>query len=446
MNWPKWSAVARSNMSQDNPGRRDPGEAAALDGLRILDLTQVAAGPYATMLLALMGAEVIKLEACSRMDINRGNANPLPGDPRVYPNGDPGQQPWNRTAHHVHRNINKFSVTLDLATAQGKDLFLSLARVSDVLVENYRASVMDRLGLGYNVVAQVNPQLVYVKISSQGATGPEKDYGSLGSTLEQTAGLASITGYEDQRPLLSNETFPDPVVGILAVGAVMAGLRRRNQQGRGCFVDLSQREATIGLMGEHYLDYSANGVVAQPMGNRHRDMAPQGVYPCDGEDMWVAISAGSDPEWHGLCRALELPELAQDPRFVSREARRRNQDDLDKVITGWTRQRDHYQAMHLLQGQGVPAGAVAKGSETILDRHLEARGFWDEVDHPEAGVYKQTTTPWILSKSPRQRATAARDLGEDNGHILGELLGLSQQEFDELQTAGVIGTRPTGAG
>ena len=143
---------------------------------------------------------------------------------------------------------------------------------------------------------------------------------------------------------------------------------------------------------------------------------------------------------------MELPELAQDPRFVSREARRQNQDDLDKVITGWTRQLGHYQAMHLLQGQGVPAGAVAKGSETILDRHLEARGFWDEVDHPEAGVYKQTTTPWILSKSPRQTATAARDLGEDNGHILGELLGLSQQELEELQTAGVIGTRPIGAG
>ena len=144
------------------------------------------------------------------MDINRGRANPRPGDPRLYPNGEPGETPWNRTAHHVHRNINKFAVTLDLATARGKELFLDLARISDVLVENYRASVMDRLGLGYEVVSQVNRQLVYVKISSQGATGPERDYGSLGSTLEQTAGLASVTGYEDGIPMMSNETFPGP--------------------------------------------------------------------------------------------------------------------------------------------------------------------------------------------------------------------------------------------
>ena len=212
-----------------------------------------------------------------------------------------------------------------------------MARISDVLVENYRASVMDRLGLGYEVVSQVNPQLVYVKISSQGATGPERDYGSLGSTLEQTAGLASVTGYEDQIPMMSNETFPDPVVGILAVGAVMAGLRQRDRKRRGCFVDLSQREATVNLMGEAYLDYSVNGTVARPMpGNGHPGMSPQGVYPSRGEDMWLAISVRGDADWQGLCRALGQPALAQDPRFNSAESRRRNRDDLDAIITDWT--------------------------------------------------------------------------------------------------------------
>ena len=415
----------------------------ALHGLRVLDLTQVAAGPYTTLLLALMGAEVIKVESCSRMDINRGRANPMPGDPRLYPNGEPGETPWNRTAHHVHRNINKLAVTLDLATVRGKELFLDLARISDVLVENYRASVMDRLGLGYEVVSQVNPQLVYAKISSQGSTGPEKDYGSLGSTLEQTAGLASVTGYEDQIPSMSNETFPDPVVGLLAVGAVMAGLRRRSQRARGCFVDLSQREATINLMGESYLDYSVNGVVAKPMGNRHPEMSPQGVYPSNSEDMWVAITVRSEAEWQGLCRALEQPELAQDPRFSSAESRSRNQDDLDRIIAAWTNQRDHYQAMHLLQAQGVAAGAVLKGSELIEDPHLEARGFWDAVDHPEAGSYKQTTTPWTLSKSPRLRAVPASGLGEHNSYVLGDLLGLTPSGLADLEAAGVIGTRPT---
>lgn len=415
----------------------------ALEGLRILDLTQVAAGPYATLLLALMGAEVIKLESCSRMDINRGNAAPRPGDPRVYPNGVPGERPWNRTAHHVHRNINKLGVTLDLGTERGKELFLELARISDVLVENYRASVMERLGLGYETVSSVNPQLVYAKISSQGATGPERDYGSLGSTLEQTAGLASVTGYEGGRPLMSNETFPDPVVGILAVGAVVAGLRRRNQQGRGCFVDLSQREATINLMGESYLDYTASGVVAGPMGNRNLEAAPQGVYSCQEEDMWVAISVRTEGEWQGLCRTMGRPDLAQDPRFASTEERLRNHDELDRTIAEWTGQRGHYEAMHELQANGVAAGAVLKGSEIIEDPHLDARGFWDAVEHPEAGRYKQTTTPWRLSKSARLPSVPAPDLGEHNGYVLGELLGLSEHELGELERAGIIGTVPT---
>ena len=192
----------------------------ALDGLRILDLSQVAAGPYATMFLGFMGAEVIKLESRSRMDINRGRARPGPGDPQVYPDGEPGERPWNRTAHHVHRNINKLSVTLDLAAPRGKELFLELVRVCDVLVENYRASVMDRLGLGYDTVSQANPQLIYLKISSQGATGPEANYGSLGSTLEQTAGLASITGYQDGLPLMTNEVYPEPSSGNLILRRV----------------------------------------------------------------------------------------------------------------------------------------------------------------------------------------------------------------------------------
>jgi len=235
----------------------------ALEGLRILDLTQVAAGPYAAFLLGFMGAQVIKVESCSRMDISRGRANPTTaGEFRSYPGGEPGERPWNRSAHHVHRNINKLSVTLDLSKERGKELFLGLAKICDLLMENYRAPVMDRLGLGYEAVSKANPQLIYLKISSQGDTGPERDYGSLGSTLEQTAGIASVTGYEDGVPMMTNETFPDPLVGILAVGAVLAGLRRRRKTGFGGFIDLSQREATVGVLGEDgYTQISPRGSI-----------------------------------------------------------------------------------------------------------------------------------------------------------------------------------------
>jgi crotonobetainyl-CoA:carnitine CoA-transferase CaiB-like acyl-CoA transferase len=417
-----------------------------LEGVRILDLTQIAVGPYATLLLGFMGAEVIKVESCSRMDNNRGQAQPTPGGVSLYPGGVPGERPWNRAAHHVHRNANKLSLTLDLDTERGRELLLALAAKCDALMENFRASVMDRLGLGYAVLSEVNPQLVYVKLSSQGATGPEKDYGSLGSTLEQTAGLASVTGYENGVPLTTNETYPDPVVGILAVGLLMAGLRYRRKTGRGTFIDVSQREATVSLLGEYVLDYAMNGRLPRLLGNRHPLRAPQGCYPCLGNDMWVVLSVGSEEEWRGLCRALGRPELALDPRFETPQARRAHHNELDAIIAAWTREREHYQAMHLLQAHGVPAGAVLKGSELLSDPHLIARGFWDTVDHPEAGTYRQVTTPWHLSKGLRRPTLPAPGLGEHNAYVLGEILGLGEEEVQELETQGVIGTRPVGAG
>ncbi|MEC9271809.1 MAG: CoA transferase [Chloroflexota bacterium] len=422
---------------------KTPSNRPALGGLRILDLSQVAAGPYATMFLGFMGAEVIKIESLSRMDINRGKARPSPDDLRVYPDGDPGEHPWNTTAHHVHRNINKRSLTLDLGAKRGKELFLELAKVCDVLVENYRGSVMDRLGLGYDVVSRLNPGLIYMKISSQGANGPEANYGSLGSTLEQTAGLASITGYDDDLPLMTNLVYPDPVVGILSFGALMTALRRRLKTGSGCLVDLSQREVTTMLLGEAILDFSVTGRIAGTMGNRHRDMAPQGVYPCSGEDMWVAISVSSDEEWESLCRVMGQPHLASDSRFADPKSRRNNHDDIDLVISTWTETQDHYQVMYLLQAQGVPAAPVLKGGEVIDDPHLESRGFWDVVNHPEAGTYKQVTTPWLLSNSPRATSTPAPGLGEHNYQVLSGLLGLSKSEIDTLAQKGVIGNTPT---
>lgn len=364
----------------------------------------------------------------------------------MYPQGVPGERPWNRTAHHIHRNVNKRSVTLDLAHPRGKELFIRLAAISDVLIENYRASVMDRLGLGYPVLSAANSRLVYVKISSQGATGPERDYGSLGSTLEQTAGLASITGYGDGRPLMTNETYPDPVVGILAMGALMAALRRRLQTDMGTFIDLSQREVAVTLLGEGVVDVSSSGRVAAPLGNAHPFMAPHGVYPCRGDDLWVAIAVGSDDEWRRLCEAIGQPDLAAEARFATVWRRQRNHAALDDILSAWTRERDHYDVMHLLQVRGVAAGAVLKGGEVITDPHLEARKFWDTVDHPEMGTYRQVTTPWKLSKDPRRDAIPAPGLGEHNGYVLGELLGLSAQEISALEGQGVIGTRPTDSG
>jgi benzylsuccinate CoA-transferase BbsF subunit len=161
-----------------------------------------------------------------------------------------------------------------------------------------------------------------------------------------------------------------------------------------------------------------------------------------GDDMWVAVAVASEDEWQGLCRAIGQPQLAGDPRFQDRESRHDNQEALDEIISSWTRERDHYQAMHLLQADGVPAGAVLKGSETINDPHLEARGFWDMVDNPEAGTYKQTTLPWMLSKSPRQTSVSSAGLGEHNFQVFNGLLGLSSDEINALVDEGITGDVP----
>jgi crotonobetainyl-CoA:carnitine CoA-transferase CaiB-like acyl-CoA transferase len=362
-----------------------------------------------------------------------------------YPGGVPGDQPWNRAALYIHRNVNKKSLTLDLDTDRGKQLFLKLATKCDVLVENYRASVMERLGLGHGVLAEVNPQLIYVKLSSQGGTGPERDYGSLGSTLEFVGGLASINGYEDEFPRTTNEYIPDPFVAMMSVGIIMAALRERSKNNAGSFVDVSQREATVNLLGEHILSYSKTRELPSPTGNRDPLMAPQGCYPCLGEDMWIAISVSSDEEWQGLCRAIGQPGLTRDDRFATFEDRQHNQHELDAIIAAWTCQYDHYQAMHLLQAHGVRAGAVLKGSEILSDPHLNARGFWDAVEHREVGIYKQVTLPWRLTKSDRLPATPAPALGEHNALVLSQLLGLSDTEIRELEEQEIIGTRPKGA-
>lgn len=414
-----------------------------LRGLRVLDLTQVAVGPYTTLLLARMGAEVIKVESNRRPDGSRGNVVARPHMLHLYPDRTPGEEPWNRKGDFVQRNRNKLAITLDLSSDDGKALFKRVATLCDVVVENFRATVMERLGLDYSELKTRNPELIYLKLTAQGNTGPERNYGSLGYTMECLGGLASITGYLGGPPMMSNETYPDPVAGILAVGALMAALRRRRKTGRGALIDLSQREVTTCLMGDSVLDYTMNGRVQGPMGNRHPSMAPHGVYPCKGDDAWVAIGCGSEPQWAGLCRALGNPPWAEDPRFASSISRWKHQDELDAHIMEFTVPREPYEIMHLLQVEGVPAGAVLKGREAVLDPHLAARNWWDRSEFPLMGKeYAYIGMPWQMAGAPPAPSRPAPKLGEHNDYVYRDLLGLSPTELEGLEAAGVTSTVP----
>jgi crotonobetainyl-CoA:carnitine CoA-transferase CaiB-like acyl-CoA transferase len=440
------TATPRSPSAGERAGETETGH--ALDGVRILDLTQVAVGPYATFLLSSLGAEVIKVESNRRPDSTRGSIRPTtPQQMKQYPRRVPGDRPWNRGAHFNLRNRGKLGITLDLTEPAGKEIFRRLVARSDALIENYRASVMERQGFGWDVLHALNPRLVYVKLSSQGDTGPERDYGSLGSTLEQTAGLAAVTGYLDRVPMTTNRVYPDAIAGTLAVGALIAGLRQTGQSGVGCLVDCSQREMTVCLLGEAMMDHAFNGRVQEPAGNRSASAAPQGVYPCAGTDRWIAIAVESDAQWQALREVMGDPDWARAAAVATFEGRRARHDEIDRALAAWTMGFEHLDLMHRLQRRGVPAGAVLTGRELLHDAQLEARGWWEELVPPDVGeAHRFVKAPWRLSRSPFRPSTPAPRLGEHNDHVYRDMLGLGDEEYAALQKSGVISTEPRWSG
>jgi benzylsuccinate CoA-transferase BbsF subunit len=416
----------------------------ALEGLRVLDLTQVWAGPNAMRMLGDMGADVIKVESARRFDSSRGPADARSGN-SIYPNDEPGERPWNRVGLYNCRNRSKRGACLDLTQPRGVEAFKRLVGVSDIVGESFRAGALDRLGLGYEALRAVNPRIILVSLSSQGATGPERSYVSFGAILEQTGGVASITGYLDGPPTASGSFFPDPVVGMLAVGIVLAAVRQRDRTGEGMHVDLSQREVVTSTAPEMVMDYTMNGRIERPMGNRHPVFAPQGVYRCRGEGAWLAITVRNDEEWAALVDILGWSTEAAGGRFRTVEGRRAHHDELDALIERWTAQLDPYEAMRRLQERGVPAGVAQRGDRLLDDPQLAHRGFWELVDHPEAGSFPYLGRPFRLSRTPAYSSRPAPLLGEHTHEVLREVAGMSDAEIAELDELGVTADVPEGA-
>ena len=268
---------------------------APLAGIRVVDLTMVWAGPFGTRLLGDYGAEVIKVEGPGQWDLLRG----LGGIPRTV------DRWYNRAAYFNHNNRNKYSAAIDLRQEAGRDLLLQLLAKSDVLVENYRANVMDNLGLSFEEVRAANPRIVYVSMPGHGKTGPEAHYVTYGTNVEQLAGLVSVSGYEGGEPLKTGFSYGDPTAGLAVPAAVALGLRQRNRTGEGVHIDLAQRENLTGFVGEYLVDYSMNGEPRAPAGNTHPHFAPHGVYPSGGEDRWITIACENDEQFAALCRAMQ---------------------------------------------------------------------------------------------------------------------------------------------
>jgi crotonobetainyl-CoA:carnitine CoA-transferase CaiB-like acyl-CoA transferase len=411
-----------------------------LDGVRVLDLAQVYAGPTATRLLADLGADVIKIEGLKRMDITRNF---------VMPENDSSDDYWNKSGYFLLRNGGKRSLTLDFSEESGGagiEIVKKLAAHCDIVVESFTPHVMHKLGIDYEALKQIRPDVIMISLSGYGQNGPWRDFSAYGMGLEPASGISSLTGYEGGDPLRTGISFTDPYSGIVGAGAVLAALVYRRRTGKGQYIDLSEQEAAIPVTGYATMDYAMNKRAPKRMGNRSLWQAPQGVYRCAGEDNWLAVTIRDDEEWTAFAKAVGHSEWGSDPRFADVKGRFANHDEIDALMEGWTSTRDHIEAMHELQAAGVLAAAVLNPKQVLLDPHLKERGFFDRVQtvqKDERLIPHQIGAKF--SEFEPNTARRAPKLGEHNREILGGLLGMGEDEIAKLEENKVIGDEPISA-
>jgi crotonobetainyl-CoA:carnitine CoA-transferase CaiB-like acyl-CoA transferase len=401
---------------------------APLSGIRVIDLSMGWAGPLAARHLADMGAEVIKVESCERFDWWRG----WEATPEWIAQNAAEQSPSFNTV-----NRNKLDVTLDLASADGAALLKRLVAIADVMVENYSAGVLPKLGLGYAELAKVNPQIVMLSMPAFGTTGPWAGYRAYGSTVEHASGLPHLTGEAHWPPAMSHVAYGDAVGGLTGAAALLTALRHRKRTGEGQFVDLSQSEGLFPLGAHGILEQAVTGKAPQRLGNRSATCAPHGVYPTRGADQWLVLQVLTEPQWRALTELA--PMLAEFGDVADRLARRA---ELDAAVAAWTRDRDGHATMHRLQRAGVPAAAVYDARDLLADPHLAARGFWQMTERAYVGRQPGPVPPYRAGEQPYRIDTPAPTLGEHNRRVLGGLLGLDAAELARLARLGVIGERP----
>lgn len=391
-----------------------------LDGVRIIDFTRYAAGPQITLLLAFMGAEVIKVESMVDVDHFRRQESAV-----VFGSQRAAADCFNSL------NTNKLSVTLNLKTPKGIELAKRLVSIGDVVVDNFRAGIMDKLGLGYPVLKKIKPDIIMLSASSHGATGPESTYIAYAVTMGALSGLSQVTGYEGGPPTIMRSSA-DLRPGTAAAFAVLAALNYRESTGEGQFIDFSAREALSCGIGELIMDYTMNGRVRGRSSNRDDIMAPHNCYRCKGKNNWVSIAVSDNDEWQALCRAMGKPELAMDERFGDQFNRWHNQEELDEIIQGWTADHTSYEVMEILQKEGVAAMPSFSNDEMFNDPHCRERGCFTPVEHPEEGRLYVVSPPWKLTETLAEVTRAAPLLGEHNEYVFGELLGVPQEEIEQM--------------
>lgn len=398
----------------------------ALEGVRILDFSWGAVGPYANSLLALMGAEVIKVETRKKIDIMRRTLDPvtrLPQDPDTSP------------LFHAS-NAGKLGLTVNVSYPEAREVIRKLVAVSDAVVESLRPGVSKRLGLDYETLCQVNPSLVQVSVSAAGSYGPDSQAIGYAPTFAAMSGLGFVTGYPGGQP--TEIRFSVDMMGALTNAyAIMSALIHRQRTGQGQWVDFSCREAITNLVAEFLVDYTLNGKEGERQGNRDEFWAPHNCYPCKGEDRWVSIAVTTEEEWRALCKAMGSPAWTKDPKFAIALSRWEHQDELDELISQWTRDYLHTEVMEKLQAVGVAAVPSFDVGDLYQDPHMQAQEAYAIAERPKLGAKVIMRAPWEFSRTPSE-AKLGPTLGADNEYLLKEVLGLPEEQYRDLEARGVL--------
>lgn len=398
-----------------------------LEGIRVADFTWVWAGPFCTLQLAHLGAEVVRVESANRTCVTRLLPPWLDGRPGV-----------NRSGYFNQYNQGKRSLTLDLKKPESIEVALDLIAESDIVCENFAAGVMQRMGLGYERLRARKPDIIMISLSGYGASGPESDFVSYGPAQVPLSGLSSLTGYRGWRPMHVGVSYGDPTAGLHGTVAILAALLQRSRTGEGQYIDLSQWETSIAVLGEGIVEQSLTGRQSERDGNRDPAMAPHGVFRCAGEQRWVAIAARDDGEWQQLAAEMERPELAADPRFHTLAARKLHEDELELLLHEWTVERQAEDVVARLQAKGIPAFASMSNRDLAEDVHLNESGFFVRVEHPEVGERQHLGIPFRMSGTPCRVDRAAPCLGQDTEDVLKRILGYSQERIEQLQRDEVL--------
>ncbi len=396
--------------------------AGPLEGIRVLDLSWVLSGPFATMVLNDLGAEVIKIERLEVGDIARGNGPVIKG----------------LSSYFLSLNRGKKSITLNLASEQGKDIFLKLVEHVDVVVQNFTPGTMEKLGLSYETLRQHNPKIIYAACSGFGQTGPYATKLAFDVIVQAMGGIMSITGEPGGPPIRPGASIGDIAAGLFLCIAILACLQERHVSGQGQMIDISMLDCQVAIQENAFVRYLNTGEVPQALGTRHPVFTPFQVFLTKDGCIAVAMMGGVRDQWPLYCAIIGCLELIDDERFQTGWLRTQNYEVLEPILTEAMKAKTTQEWLEELEQAGIPCGPVNTIDKVAADPQIQAREMIVGVHHPQAGSFKVTNTPIKLSRTPAKLERASPDLGEHTKEVLGELLGITEQYLLELEKNGVI--------